>query len=320
MHIRKRKPWELPESAAISESDYLNRRKFIKSLGLGAGLLAGGSSLSNAASWGFPSKVNNGYKGEDLEITPYDLITGYNNFYEFTTDKSDVAKLANQGWKTEPWEIEIGGLCDNPMKLDVNDLLKKIGGIEQRVYRFRCVEAWSMVIPWDGFELSKLIKLAQPKSNARYMKFTSFYDPENAPGQRRNNIDWPYVEGLRMDEANHELTMMATGIFGKPIPNQNGAPIRLVVPWKYGFKYGKSIVKIEFTRNEPLNTWQDLQASEYGFYANVNPEVDHPRWSQGSERVIGGGFFGSRKETLMFNGYGEQVADMYKGMDLRVNY
>ena len=194
------------------------------------------------------------------------------------------------------------------------------GGIEQRVYRFRCVEAWSMVIPWDGFQLSSLIDLAQPTSKAKFLKFTTFYDPESAPGQKGGSIDWPYEEGLTVEEARNELTLLATGIYGKPIPNQNGAPVRLVVPWKYGFKSIKSIVKIEFSDKQPMNTWQALQPREYGFYANVNPEVDHPRWSQATERIIGSGFFSKRKDTLMFNGYEEQVAHMYKGLDLRRFY
>lgn len=319
MRIIKRDPWHLPDSAATSESDYLNRRRFLKAAGLGAGALLG-QSVANAATAGFPSMLNSKYKLEELEATPYDLIKGYNNFYEFSYDKGDVQKLANQGWKTEPWTIEIKGHVDNPMKIDVNDLIKKVGGIEQRVYRFRCVEAWSMVIPWDGFQLSKLIDLVQPNSKAKYLKFSTFYDPDSAPGQRGGSIDWPYVEGLTIEEARNPLSLLATGIYGKPIPNQNGAPIRLVVPWKYGFKGIKSIVKIEFTSKRPLNTWQALQPREYGFYANVNPEVDHPRWSQASERIIGSGFFSSRKDTLMFNGYEEQVAHLYEGLDLRKNY
>ena len=317
--IKPRPNWSLPDSAATSESDYRNRRQFLKALGLGGGLLAGGS-ISRAATGGFPSELNANYNGTGLEPTPYDLIKGYNNFYEFTTDKGDVQKLANQGWKTEPWTVEIGGLVDNPMKIDVNDLIKKVGGIEQRIYRFRCVEAWSMIVPWDGFQLSKIIDLAQPKSEARYLKFTTFLDRESAPGQRSGYIDWPYIEGLTIDEARNELTLLASGIYGKPIPNQNGAPIRLVVPWKYGFKSIKSIVKIEFTEQQPVNTWQALQPSEYGFYANVNPQVSHPRWSQASERIIGSGFFSSRKDTLMFNGYDKQVAHLYEGLDLRRNY
>jgi sulfoxide reductase catalytic subunit YedY len=210
-------------------------------------------------------------------------------------------------------------LVDTPLKLEVNDMIGKVGGIEQRVYRFRCVEAWSMVIPWDGFQLSKLLALAGPKADAKFVKFYTFNDPKSAPGQREGNLEYPYVEGLRLDEAMHELSFIATGIYGKPIPNQNGAPLRLVVPWKYGFKNIKSIVKIELTAKQPRGTWEAMQAREYGFYANVNPTVDHPRWSQASERVIGGGL-GGRQRTLMFNGYDKQVASLYAGMDLKKFY
>ena len=319
MNIRIGKPWELPESAVLSEADYLSRRRFLKSIGLGAGALLGGS-LVRGATGGFPSTANEAFKGEGLDQTPYDLVAGYNNFYEFSTDKSGPAKLANRGWKTEPWTIEIGGLVDKPMKLDVNELIKAVGGIEQRVYRFRCVEAWSMVIPWDGFALRKLIEKAQPKSAARYLKFTTFLDPESAPGQRGRSIRWPYVEALTIAEASNELAFLATGVYGKPMPNQNGAPIRLVEPWKYGFKSIKSIVRIDFVEKRPVNSWQDLAPREYGFYANVNPSVPHPRWSQSSERVIGGGFFSGRQDTLLFNGYEEQVAHLYEGLDLKRNF
>jgi len=283
---------------------------------LGMGALASGGWL-RGASEGFPSSRNPSYSGEGLEPTDSELVTAYNNFYEFSFDKAASARLANQGWETEPWTVEVDGLVDNSFKIDVNDLIKKVGGIEQRVYRFRCVEAWSMVVPWDGFAMSKLVGLASPRSSAKYVKFYSFLDPENAPGQRSGRIDWPYVEALTLQEATNELSFLATGIFGKPMPNQNGAPIRMVVPWKYGFKSGKSIVRVEFTDERPVNTWQALQPREYGFFANVNPEVDHPRWSQASERVIGGGLFGGRKKTLMFNGYQEQVAGLYAGLNLR---
>lgn len=319
MNIRVRKPWEIGEGEAIGESDYLNRRTFLRAVGFGAGALAAGPLLKGATA-GFPTNRNSRYAGEGLDVTDYDLVSGYNNFYEFSYDKSGPATLANKGWETEPWTLEVGGLVDNPFKMEVNELIKKLGGIEQRVYRFRCVEAWSMVIPWDGFELRKLVKLASPKSAAKFVTFTSFYNPDEARGQRGGSIDWPYLEGLTLEEANNELAFLATGIFGKPMPNQNGAPIRMVIPWKYGFKGAKSIVRIDFTDTQPLNTWQQLQPNEYGFYANVNPEVDHPRWSQASERVIGGGFFSGRKDTLMFNGYEEQVAHLYKGLDLRKHF
>lgn len=321
MHLKIRKNWELPESAVTPEADYRlrPRRDFLRTLGAGvAGTLFPSGGFGATA--GFPSELNPKFDGADMESTPYELITSYNNFYEFGTAKDDPKEYANRGWQTEPWTIELTGRCRNPGRHDVNALIKQLGGIEQRIYRMRCVEAWSMVIPWDGFALSKLIAFAQPHDDAKFVQLTSFLDKENAIGQRRGNLPYPYVEGLRMDEAMNELTFIATGIYGKPIPNQNGAPLRLVVPWKYGFKGIKSIVEIEFTSRQPRNTWSVLAPREYGFYANVNPEVDHPRWSQASERVIGGGFFSGKKPTLMFNGYEEQVAGLYDGMDLRKHF
>ena len=331
MLIRTRHDWELPESATTPERDYVlrpsptsPRREFLKTLGYGVAGLAGAALSTRdllATTAGFPTKINPDYRDPALVATSYDLVSSYNNFYEFGTAKSDPKPNANQGWKTDPWAVEITGLINNPFKIEANDLVTKMGGAEQRVYRFRCVEAWSMVIPWDGFPLAKLIKLADPKPEAKFVTFTTFHDPKSAPGQRRNNLDWPYLEALRLDEANHDLSFIATGIYGKPIPHQNGAPLRLVVPWKYGFKYGKSIVKINFVAQQPINTWQAMQAREYGFYANVNPNVDHPRWSQASERVIGGGgILGARQKTLMFNGYEQQVAGLYRGMDLTKFY
>ncbi len=320
MLIRTPKDWELRESATTPETIYQNRRTFLKTLGFAGAAFAARDLF--AATAGFPTTNNPAFRDPALKPTPYEAITHYNNFYEFGTDKSEPAELANRGWKTDPWTVEVTGLVDTPLKLDVNELVAKVGGIEQRVYRFRCVEAWSMVIPWDGFQLSKLIALASPKADAKFVKFTTFLDRKSAPGQADGNLDYPYIEGLRLDEAMHELAFIATGIYGKPIPNQNGAPLRLVVPWKYGFKNIKSIVKLELVAKAPRNTWQQMAASEYGFYANVNPLVDHPRWSQASERVIGGGggVFGSRQRTLMFNGYEKQVAALYKGLDLEKNY
>jgi sulfoxide reductase catalytic subunit YedY len=326
MLIRTPRDWELPASAATPERDYhlRPRREFLRHATLGAAGLAGATLLPpslRATTAGFPTRVNPDYRDPALKPTAYEHITSYNNFYEFGTDKADPRIHANRGWKTEPWTVEIGGLCRNKLKIDANDLVVKLGGAEQRVYRFRCVEAWSMVIPWDGFPLAKLVALADPLAEAKFVTFTTFLDPKNAPGQRRDHLDWPYFEGLRLDEANHELAFIATGIYGRPIPNQNGAPLRLVVPWKYGFKYAKSIVKIEFVARQPRNSWQVMTPHEYGFYANVNPTVDHPRWSQASERVIGaGGALGLRQKTLPFNGYEKQVAALYTGMDLRKNY
>jgi sulfoxide reductase catalytic subunit YedY len=320
MLIRTPKDWALPESAVTPEKLYhlSKRRDFLKAIGVAGAALATRDLLGATA--GFPTKVNPAYQDPALKPTAYEAITSYNNFYEFGTGKEDPVVLANRGWKTEPWTVEISGLVNAPLKIDANDLVTKLGGIEQRVYRFRCVEAWSMVIPWDGFPLAKLVALASPKAEAKFLKMTTFLDPKSSPGQRDGNMEYPYVEGLRLDEATNELAFIATGIYGKPIPNQNGAPLRLVVPWKYGFKSVKSIVKFEFVAKQPMNTWQAMQSSEYGFYANVNPNVDHPRWSQASERVIGAGALGSRQRTLMFNGYEKQVAALYQGMDLKRNY
>jgi sulfoxide reductase catalytic subunit YedY len=322
MLVRSKRNWEVSEAAATPEAIYRlhNRRNFLRTLGLGlAGAVFGPSGLV-AATAGFPAKINPAYPASALKSTPYDLITSYNNFYEFGTDKADPKENANQGWKTEPWTVELAGLVRNQGKFDVNELVKKIGGIEQRVYRHRCVEAWSMVVPWDGFPLAKLVALADPKPEVKHLKFISFNDPINAIGQRDALLDWPYVEGLRLDEATNELAFIATGIYGRPLLNQNGAPLRLVTPWKYGFKGIKSIVKIEFTAAQPRNTWNIMAPREYGFYANVNPQVDHPRWSQASERIIGGGIFSGRQPTLMFNGYEKQVASLYKGLDLVKNF
>lgn len=328
MLIRSPHDWELPESAATPERDYLlrpradlPRRDFLKTFGRGAAAIATAAIAPGrlgATTAGFPSAINELHRDPALKPTAYELISSYNNFYEFGTDKDDPRVHANRGWKTEPWTVEIGGLIRNPLKIDANDLARRMGGCEQRIYRFRCVEAWSMVIPWDGFPLAKLIAFADPLPEARFVTFTTVLDPKNIPGQRGRALEWPYFEGLRLDEANHELAFIAAGIYGRPIPNQNGAPLRLVVPWKYGFKYGKSIVKIDFVARQPRNTWQAMAPDEYGFYANVNPNVDHPRWSQASERVIGaGGLLGGRQRTLMFNGYEKQVAGLYQGMDLK---
>jgi sulfoxide reductase catalytic subunit YedY len=269
---------------------------------------------------GFPDSLNPNYKLDGVKLTAEESVTGYNNFYEWGLAKDQPKDQANRGWKTEPWKIEIGGLCANPRRVDVVQLVSLVGGIERRNYRHRCVEAWSMVIPWDGFPLSKLVDLAQPKLEAKYVKFISFLDPANCPAQRGNELPWPYTEGLTLAEASNELAFLATGLYGKPLRNQNGAPIRLVVPWKYGFKGAKSLVKIEFVAEQPQTTWNIALPNEYGFYANVNPNVDHPRWSQKSERVIGGGFFSGKQPTLMFNGYEKQVAHLYAGMDLRKNF
>lgn len=276
---------------------FLNRRRFIAA----TGALMATPALAEA-----------------LEPNALEDITSYNNFYEFGWDKSDPATYAGQ-LTTKPWSIEIGGLVDKPGTYALDDLLQG-QTIEERIYRFRCVEAWSMVVPWNGFELAALLKRVGVQSAAKYVAFETLFRPEEMPGQQDGSFPWPYVEGLRLDEAMHPLTLLATGLYGEPMPNQNGAPIRLVVPWKYGFKSIKSIVKITLTDSQPPTTWNKLQPAEYGFYANVNPTVDHPRWSQASERPIGGGLFGGRVDTLMFNGYGDEVASLYAGQDLAKDY
>ncbi|MEI4472065.1 protein-methionine-sulfoxide reductase catalytic subunit MsrP [Frigidibacter sp. MR17.24] len=298
-------------SQVTPRADYLNRRQIMAgALGLGLAGLAGPA----AAKLDYvPSKFSTDETPNTLEE-----ITSYNNFYEFGTGKSDPMNYSGQ-FQPEPWTVEIGGLVDKPGTWGLDDVLKGIT-LEERIYRLRCVEAWSMVIPWIGFPLSALLEKAGPQPGARYVAFETVVRPEEMPGQRARFLDWPYREGLRMDEAMHPLTILATGLYGEELPNQNGAPLRLVVPWKYGFKGIKSIVKITLVADEPPATWKMLQSNEYGFYANVNPKVDHPRWSQATERRIGAGLFGGRQETQMFNGYGDQVADLYKGMDLAKFY
>ncbi|MEY5098227.1 MAG: hypothetical protein RJA36_946 [Pseudomonadota bacterium] len=249
--------------------------------------------------------------------TPYDHVTGYNNFYEFGTDKSDPARLA-PAMKTRPWSVEVGGLVGKPRRFDIDELLR-LAPLEERVYRLRCVEGWSMVIPWIGYSLSELLRRVEPLGSAKYVEFVSHTDAATMPGLRAGVLDWPYVEGLRLDEAMHPLTLLAFGLYGEVLPNQNGAPLRLVVPWKYGFKSAKSIVRIRLVEQPPRTAWNAAAPGEYGFYSNVNPDVPHPRWSQASERRLGepGGLFAKRRPTLPFNGYAEQVAHLYSGMDLR---
>ncbi|MBS8226308.1 protein-methionine-sulfoxide reductase catalytic subunit MsrP [Vannielia litorea] len=294
----------LTRADVTPEPIWLNRRQII------AGLTAAGV----AGSLGGQAHA----AGEDLEPNSFEDITSYNNYYEFGTGKGDPAANA-AALDTSNWSIEIDGMVDKPGRYTMADLTEGLTE-EERIYRFRCVEAWSMIVPWNGFELADMLAKAGVQEGARYLAFETVVQPENMPGVRRKVIPFPYVEGLRIDEAMHPLTMMATGIYGKPMPNQNGAPIRLVVPWKYGFKSIKSIVKISLVEDEPPTTWNMLNAREYGFYSNVNPEVSHPRWSQASERAIGGGLFAKRQETLMFNGYEKEVAALYDGMDLTKNY
>ncbi len=298
------------------EKDYLKRRDFLK-LSASALIAPGVASLnallpeSGKQSMKKLSAVRNTKYSITDTPNSWTEITTYNNFYEFGSGKSDPARYT-RGFKPLPWTIEIDGLCEKPGHFDLDDLFPQ-NSLEERVYSLRCVEAWSMVIPWIGVPLSRVLKKAQPTSKARYVEFISVYRPSEMPGQRNAILDWPYTEGLRLDEAMHPLTFLSVGLYGRVLPNQNGAPVRLVVPWKYGFKSIKSIVKIRFTETMPLSTWQRLAPQEYGFYANVNPTVDHPRWSQKRERRIGTFF---KRETQLFNGYVEEVASLYNGMDL----
>ncbi|NNE52583.1 MAG: protein-methionine-sulfoxide reductase catalytic subunit MsrP [Sulfitobacter sp.] len=282
---------------------YMNRRQLMAGLAAGVGLVGLGSSVRAQPA---------------LEPNSFEDITSYNNYYEFGTGKDDPAKNAHR-LTTSPWTVQIDGLVDRPGDYAFADIMDAMT-IEERIYRFRCVEAWSMVIPWNGFELADLLEMAGVQPGAKYVAFETALRPDEMPGVRFPVLDWPYVEGLRLDEAMNPLTIMATGIYGKDIPNQNGAPLRLVVPWKYGFKSIKSIVRITLTEEEPPTSWNKANPREYGFYSNVNPEVDHPRWSQASERAVGGGLFARRIDTLMFNGYEEEVAGLYKGMDLKANF
>lgn len=312
-------------SEITDESVYLNRREFLRV----AGLAAAGAMAGVACEAGIPGEGEKPAAGAfgnlkksafstDAEPNSYSDITTYNNFYEFGTGKSDPHRNAGT-LVTEPWKVKVDGECLKPGAYDLEDV---IGAhpLEERIYRLRCVEAWSMIVPWVGFPLGDLLKRFEPTSKAKFVRFETLYDPDQMPGQRRRVLQWPYVEGLTIAEAMNPLAIIAVGLYGKPLPNQNGAPLRLVVPWKYGFKSIKSIVHIEFTEKQPLNSWQRSQPNEYGFYANVNPEVDHPRWSQARERRIGAGLFAEKQPTLMFNGYGEYVADLYSGLDLRRNF
>lgn len=301
-----------------------SRRQFIQRLALGS--IAGGALLEMAAREAFaqsgaaqklPATRNAAYVVMD-KSTAYKDATTYNNFYEFGTDKTDPSRYAGS-LKTTPWTVAIEGEVNKPQVIDI-DSLRKLAPLEERIYRLRCVEGWSMVIPWIGYSLSALIKRVEPNGNAKYIEFTSLADKRQMPGIGSPVLDWPYTEGLRLDEAMHPLTLLTLGMYGEVLPNQNGAPVRIVVPWKYGFKSAKSIVKIRFTRDQPKTAWNISAPREYGFYSNVNPDVDHPRWSQGSERRIGeDSFFTRKRKTLMFNGYSE-VASLYAGMDLRKFY
>ncbi len=294
-------------SEITAKSVYESRRQFIQS-GVFAFLPL---TTALSAKEKLDYQVNKQFSTSE-KLNSYKDITTYNNFYEFGTDKSDPARNAKD-FKTDPWSVTVGGLCEKPGTYALEDLLRG-QTIEERIYRLRCVEAWSMVIPWLGIPLAKILQTFQPLSSAKFVRFETLLDPKQMPGQRRPILDWPYQEGLRLDEAMHPLTILAVGLYGEVLPNQNGAPLRLVVPWKYGFKSIKSIVKIDFTSTMPKTSWSESAPNEYGFYANVNPEVDHPRWSQARERRLGEF---SRRKTLPFNGYAQEVAHLYQGMDLR---
>ncbi len=302
------RPPDLSASEITDESLYLSRREWLAAFGLG---LAGTALAPAAARAVWTSHP----RSDDDKLTPYDDVTKYNNFYEFGTGKDEPSENA-KGFRTRPWKVEIAGEVKHAGTVDFDDLVRP-HPVQERVYRHRCVEAWSMVVPWLGFPLADLITRLEPTSRAKYVEFTTLHDPQQMPGQRSNILQWPYVEGLRMDEAMHPLAIIVTGLYGKPLPPQNGAPLRLVVPWKYGFKGGKSIVRIRFMEQPPRTTWNIAAPHEYGFYANVNPDVDHPRWSQARERRVGEFF---KRKTLPFNGYADQVASLYSGMDLRANF
>jgi sulfoxide reductase catalytic subunit YedY len=306
-------------SEITSESVYLDRRRFLRDAGLLTAGAIGASVLPRTADAAVRDlQTVQGPFSTDEAPNSWEDVTTYNNFYEFGTGKDDPYRNA-QDFVTTPWTVRISGECDKAGDYAFEDIIAP-HALEDRVYRHRCVEAWSMVVPWVGFPLGDLLSRFEPNSDARYIRCKTLLDPERMPGQRRRVLQWPYVEGLTIEEAMHPLALMVVGIYGKSLPNQNGAPLRLVVPWKYGFKGIKSIVEIEFTRQQPGTSWEMAAPREYGFYANVNPQVDHPRWSQARERPIGSGLFAEKKPTLMFNGYGAEVAQLYSGLDLRKNY
>jgi sulfoxide reductase catalytic subunit YedY len=312
MPYHSKPDWYLPETAATPEQLYLNRRQIVAGMGLSA--LAGPLLASTDVAKLAPLKSRRTIATSE-EPTPLDAVTSYNNFYEFGLDKDDPARNAHT-LKPSPWTVRVGGLVQKPVTLDVDTWISRLS-LEERAYRMRCVEGWSMVIPWVGFPLAGLLKSVEPLSNAKYVRFTTLADPKQMPGVGFPALDWPYREGLRLDEAMNPLTLLAVGLYGRRLPNQNGAPLRLVVPWKYGFKSIKSIVAIDFVERQPLTSWNQSQPSEYGFYSNVNPDVDHPRWSQATERRIGEF---RKRPTLPFNGYSAQVSQLYKGMDLKKFY
>ena len=316
-----KKPADIPSSEITSKSVYLNRRRFIAGAAVAGAAAAAGFAFRELGSPSLVTQANakiDGLQKSPFSTTetqtPFKDVSNYNNFYEFSTDKYEPAGLA-KNFKTRPWAVTIDGLVKKKQELDV-DAIIKIAAPEERIYRHRCVEGWSIVVPWVGFSLSELIKRAEPLGKAKFVEFTTLYDPKQMPGQRVPVLKWPYVEGLRMDEAMYPLALLCFGMYGEVLPNQDGAPLRIVVPWKYGFKSAKSIVRIRFTEEQPMNSWQLATPNEYGFYSNVNPNVDHPRWSQAKERRLGEFL---KRPTLMFNGY-DQVASLYSGMDLKKNF
>jgi len=321
--MRIKRPADVRPSEITPPEIYRARRELLRRAVAAGLIVAGGgwSGISAAARERLATTKR--LVTTDEKLTPYDDVTRYNNFYEFGSDKDDPVKRA-QGLRTRPWSVAIEGEVKKPAVYHLEDFLKPFA-LEERIYRLRCVEAWSMVVPWVGIPLAGVIKRVEPTARAKYVEFTTLYDPAQMPGQRPGllgtGLEWPYVEGLRLDEAMHPLTLLAVGLYGEVLPNQNGAPLRLVVPWKYGFKSAKSIVKIRFVETQPKTAWNKASPSEYGFYSNVNPSVDHPRWSQVYERRIGeGGLFAPKRKTLPFNGYAEQVASLYAGMDLAKNF
>jgi methionine sulfoxide reductase catalytic subunit len=316
-----KKSGDIPSSEITPKSLYLNRRNFLTGTALAGTAAVVGLRFREFVSPSIKAQANpkiDGIKQSSFStketITPYKDVTNYNNYYEFSTDKYEPAGLA-KNFKTRPWTVTIDGAVEKKQVLDVDTIIK-MAAPEERIYRHRCVEGWSIVVPWAGFSLSELINKAKPTSKAKFVEFTTILDMQQMPGQRGHVLDWPYVEGLRMDEAMHPLALLCFGMYGEALPNQDGAPLRIVVPWKYGFKSGKAIVRIRFTDSEPRTTWGEMAPREYGFYANVNPNVDHPRWSQAKERRLGEFL---KRPTLMFNGY-DQVASLYSGMDLKKNF
>ena len=319
MLLRAKSPCDLSYADVTPKSVYLNRRKFLQAAGL-----AGASILAGRGLWELAEPSVPAFAGTKLSVSSkspfstteklntYDDVTHYNNYYEFGVDKTEPAKNAGS-LKTYPWTVSIEGEVKNPRKISIDEIVK-LAPLEERIYRHRCVEAWSIVVPWIGYSFSEILKIAQPTPKARYVAFESFYDPREMPLAKYAGIDFPYVEGLRLDEAMNPLTLLCVGMYGETLANQDGAPVRITIPWKYGFKSAKSLIKIRFAKDEPPTTWSRLAPNEYGFYANVNPHVDHPRWSQARERRLGEFF---KRDTLMFNGYSDQVASLYNGMDLK---